>query len=55
MDDWNETGYSEIDFLPREDNNSEHQRTEINCAPHTKKQCDPEYVCEYHGNPEEGT
>ena len=57
MTDWNETDYREIDFLPREDDNTADYREEsgINQTPHTKRQCDPMYVCPYHGDPEAGT
>ena len=48
-----ESGYIDADFLPpveREDPD-----TYVNCTPHAKRQCDPMYVCAYHGDPEAGT
>ena len=53
MTDWNETGYTESDFLPQAER--EEADNCINSTPHTKRQCDPMYVCPYHGDPEAGT
>ena len=50
---WNETGYTESDFLPPAGRES--HDTHINGVPHEKRQCDPMYVCAYHGDPEKGT
>ena len=53
MTDWNETGYMDSDFLPQAER--EDRDIDINCAPHTKRECEPMYVCKWHGSPEEGT
>ena len=56
MTDWNETGYTESDFLPSDRDDSYDGESEgINQTPHEKRQCEPSYACPYHGDPEAGT
>ena len=52
MTDWNETGYTERDFLPDDRDDSYDGEAGINQAPHPKRCCDPGYECRWHGTPE---
>ena len=52
---WNETGFRDNDFLSSDRFDGYDDEQDINCAPHTKRECEPRYVCKWHGSPEEGT
>ena len=55
MSEWNETGFRDSDFLSSDHFDGYDDEQDINCSPHTKRECEPRYVCKWHGSPKEGT
>ena len=50
-----ESGYMDADFLPSLDEGGRDEEAYINGMLHTKRQCHPDFVCKWHGDPEAGT